>query len=165
MINFFKEGFLFIRKNPEILFSLFLIFIIPLVLYYNSFFVLKSFQKNIIDYELQTRALLAESILSILVKNYISNPEILQKTLEDFFKGNPDISKEISQLQIISYQEDGKFKILASTNPQEVGQEIKNKEKIDRLGIAWGKNENVTQLVKKGEERFWDTINLFYDKE
>lgn len=165
MINFFKEGLLFIRKNPEILFSLLLIFIIPLALYYNSFFTLRSFQKNIIDYELQTRALLVESILSILAKNYISNPEVLQKTLEDFSKENPDISKEISQLQIISLQESGKFKILASTNSQEVGQEIQDKEKKDRLAIAWGKEENVTQLFKKGEERFWDTINVFNDKE
>ena len=164
MRNFFKEGFLFIRKNPEILFSLLLIFVIPLALYYNLFFTIKSFQKNV-NYELQTRALLVESILSILAKNYISNPEILQKTLEDYFKENPDISQEISQLEIISYQEDGKFKILASTNPNKVGQEIKEREKRDRLAIAWGKEENVTQLVKKGEERFWDMINIFHDQE
>jgi signal transduction histidine kinase len=164
MRNFFKEGFLFIRKNPEILFSLLLIFVIPLALYYNLFFTIKSFQKNV-NYELQTRALLVESILSVLAKNYISNPEILQKTLEDFVKENPDISQEISQLQIISYQEDGKFQILASTDSQEVGQEIREKEKKDRLAIAWGKNENITQLVKKGEERFWDMINIFHDQE
>jgi sensor histidine kinase regulating citrate/malate metabolism len=164
MTNFFKEGFLFIRKNPEILFSLLLIFVIPLALYYNLFFTIKSFQKNV-NYELQTRAFLVESILSVLAKNYISNPEVLQKTLEDFVKENPDISQEISQLQIISYQEDGKFKILASTDSQEVGQEIREKEKKDRLAIAWGKDENVTQLVKKGEERFWDTINIFHDQE
>jgi uncharacterized protein YneF (UPF0154 family) len=147
MRNFFKEGLLFIRKNPEILFSLLLIFVIPLALYYNLFFTIKSFQKNV-NYELQTRALLVESILSVLAKNYISNPEILQKTLEDYLKENPDISKEISQLEIISYQ-DGKFKILASTNPNEVGQEIKEKEKRDRLAIAWGKEGKYHSIGEK----------------
>ncbi len=156
MIEFLKRGFNFIKKNPGILFSLFLIFIIPFTLYYNLFFVIRSFQKNI-DYELQTKALLTGNILGLMARDFISNPEMLQKRIKNLSSENP----EIEQLQIILPQPGEKFQILASTNFQEIGQEISE----TTLTLSWGKDQTIAHLKGREGERFWDVIKPFYDEQ
>jgi signal transduction histidine kinase/coenzyme F420-reducing hydrogenase delta subunit len=154
MINFFKKGVYFVKENPNLLYSLFLIIVIPLALYYNTFFTVKSFQENI-DFVFQTNALLIESIFAILSFDILEKPEILQEKIEQITKENP----EISQLRISIPEENEKFKIIAAKDPGEIGREIKG----DPIPLAWHKNQAIAYLGAKDKERFWEVIRPLQD--
>jgi len=155
MINFLKRGIVFIKENPAILYSLLLIILIPLALYYNTFFAISSFQKNI-DYGLQTKALMAESIFGIFASDIFGNPEILQEKIEKITKENPEIAK----IQVI-LSEGGKFKIVASKNFEEVGKEIS----ATSIDLAWSKNQAIANLTAENRERFWNIVKPFNNLE
>jgi signal transduction histidine kinase len=156
MINLFKRGILFIKENPKILYSLLLIIIIPLALFYNTFLSVRKFQENI-DSTLRTNVALIEDILGDFVSDFISNPEVLQKKIEKISKENP----EIQRLQI-AISENGKFKIIAAQNPEEIGREIQGKA----IEMAWGQKDAVTHLVfdEEKDERLWQVYKQFEDQ-
>lgn len=155
MINYLKKGINFIKKNPTILYSLLLIILIPLTLYYNLFFAVNSFQKNI-NYELQTKALMVESIFGIFASDIFKNPEALQVKIEKITKENPEIAK----IQVILPEEE-KFKIVASKEPQEIGKEIS----ATSIDLAWSKNQAIANLTAENGERFWNVVKPFSDPE
>ena len=155
MIPYFKKGFNFIKENPKILYSLLLIVLIPLALFYNTFFTISSFQKYI-DYELQTKALIAESIFAIFASDIFKNPEILQEKIEKITNENPEIIK----IQVI-LPEGEKFKISASKNSQEIGKEIST----TLINLAWFQNLAMANLTAENGERFWNVVKPFSDPE
>jgi signal transduction histidine kinase len=145
MIQFLKRVFGFIKENPSILYSLILIVFLPLILWWNTFFVLSSFEKNI-DFTLQKGALSLENILAEVVSDKIQEPEILQEKIQNIAKENP----EIKDLKVISFSND-KFRIIASQNREEIGKEISDPS----LSLSWSQNQNIAYLAKEQEERFW----------
>jgi signal transduction histidine kinase len=148
MIIFFKRIFGFIKENPSILYSLVLIIFLPLILWWNTFFTIKSFERNI-DFTLQTKALAIENTLAELVSDKIDSPDILQEKIEKISKENPEIKK----LRVIVFEED-KFKILASQDKKEIGEELSDPS----LAISWHQNQNIAHLMGSSEERFWSLI-------
>ena len=155
MISILKKGFDFIKKNPSLLYSLLLIILIPVTLYYNTFSAVSSFQTNL-NYELQTKAILAESILSAFISDILENPEILQQKIEKIAKENP----EITEIQVILPEKE-KFKIIASKNVEEIGKEISN----PAIDFAWSRNQTFVQLTVKEKERFWNVVKPISDPE
>lgn len=142
---FLRRIFSFIKTYPGILYSLFLIIFIPLILYYITFFITKSFQKNI-DYNLQTKALLAENIFSSFSSDFFSQPEILEKKIKEITKENPEIAK----LRILQ-EEKGEFKIIASQLPEETGKILSDPS----LALSWSQNQAIANLISEQEIRFW----------
>ena len=61
--DFFSRSFKFIQQHPGILYSFVLILVLPLILYFNTYLIAKSFQENI-DRSLQTKALMVENVLA-----------------------------------------------------------------------------------------------------
>lgn len=155
MTNFLKRGFYFIKKNPSILYSVFLIVLIPLAFYWNIFFTINSFQKNI-NFNLQTKALIVENIFAVFSSD-ISDIEILQEKIVKIVKENPEIIK----LQIIVPEKENKFAIIASQDSQEVGKEISDTS----LVLAWHQNQPIAYLGAERGERVWDVIRPIYDSE
>ena len=154
MTGFFKRIFNFIKNYPGILYSLFLIILIPAVLYFNTFFAINSFQKNI-DYNLQTQALIAESIFGSLANEFFSQPEILQKKIEEIAQEN----KEIAKLRITQEEKGGKFKIVAAQNTEEIGNLISD----PFLSLSWAQNQAIADLINEQGERFWKVTRPIYD--
>jgi len=155
MFQYIKKGVGFIRKNPTILYSFLLMVLIPLAFYYNTFFAIRSFQKNI-DYNLQTKALLAENIFGSLATETIKDPAVLNEKIKEIARQNPEIAK----IQVI-LPEDEKFKIIASKNSQEVGKNISSTS----IDLAWSQDQAIAHLVSKNGERFWIVTKPFYDSE
>ena len=154
MISFFKQGIGFIKKNPEILYSLFLVIVLPLVLYFNTVFTIKSFQENI-DFTLQSNALLVEKIFGNFASEIISQPEILQEKIKLITEENP----EISNLRVAILEND-KFKIIAALNPEEIGIEMKG----DPVQLSWHKNQAIAyKIANEKKERFWEVISPIQD--
>ena len=155
MFEFFKKIFLFIKNYPGILYSLLLIVIIPLALYYNTLLSVKSFQKNI-DFNLQTKALTAEEIFGVFAADFFPFPDILQGKIEDIARNNPEITK----LRVISVKENGDFKVIASQDSQEIGGVILSPS----FSLSWSQNQTIANLVSEKEERFWNVVKPIYDK-
>lgn len=148
MIDFLKRIFGFIKQNPLILVSLFLIIFLPLILWGNTVFIIKSFESKI-DFILQEKALIIENILAEFVSEKISEPDLLQEKLNEIVKQSP----EIKNLRIIIFEND-KFKIIVSQDQREIKQEISDPS----FSIAWHQEENIAHLISEGQERFWKVV-------
>lgn len=155
MIKFFKRVFGFIRQNPAVLYSLFLIVFLPLVLWWNTSFTIKSFEKNI-DLTLQKKALTVESILGEFISDKVSQLDVLQEKIDRISKENP----EIKRLRVITYQDD-KFKIVASQDEGELQRDISDPS----LSLAWHQEQNIAHLVGTKEERFWKLIKPIWTED
>lgn len=155
MIDFLKKGSLFIKANPNILYSLLLIIVIPFALYFNTAYTAGVFQRNV-DFIMQTNAMLTESVLGVLVSEDISSPDVLRKKVAQIAEENP----EISQLRIAVPDENEQFKISISIKEGETGLEMKG----DPVLLAWSKNQAIAYLVadEKGE-RFWEVVKPISD--
>ena len=157
MLKFFRKGLLFIKENPPILYSLFLIIIIPLTIFYITFSSAKKFQENI-DSTTRMNLSLVEGIVGNLIFDEITEREVLQEKIEKISKENP----EIRQFRII-LPENKKFKIIASQNPEEVGKPIEGKA----IEMAFAQDDAVAFLSydEQREERRWEAFRSFKDRE
>ena len=152
MLPFFQRIFNFIRTYPGILYSLLLIILIPLIIYYITFFIINSFQENI-DYNLQIKALLAGNIFSIFAGEFFFQPEILEKKIRETARENPDIAK----LRILK-EEKGEFRIIASQTPEESGKLISDPS----LTLSWSQNQIIAHLFREEGVRFWKVTRPFF---
>ncbi len=159
MFNFLKEGINFIKKNPGILYSLFLIIFLPLALFLNTFFSIKSFQENI-DYTLKTNALLIENILGSFTSDLILNPKTLQEKIIQIAKENP----EISGLRIV-LRENDQYVIIASQKPEEIESIIRGGvDFLNQITLAWNTDMAIAYLTldEKGT-RLWRMVKPLKD--
>ncbi|MCK4354871.1 HAMP domain-containing histidine kinase [Candidatus Parcubacteria bacterium] len=153
---FLKRIFSFIKNYPGILYSLLLIIVIPSALFYNTLFTAKSFQKNI-DTNLQTKALIVEDIFSIFASDIFSKPEILQEKIKKITEEN----SEITNLRVMKEKEGGNFQVVASQNPEEIG----NLFSEVSLNISWSQNQSIANLIGSKDERFWEVIKPIYNND
>ncbi|MCD6148120.1 HAMP domain-containing histidine kinase [bacterium] len=149
MFKFLK----FIKTYPGILYSLFLIIFIPLVFYLVTLFSVNAFQKNI-NSVLQTKAILAENIINVFTPGLLSQPNILERKIEQITKENPEIKK----LRFIK-QENGEFKIIASQDPKEIGAFISDPS----LAISWSQGQATAKKIKINGTRFWRVDKPIFD--
>ena len=144
------------KGNLSIFYSLLLLVVIPLAFYYNTFFTLKSFQENI-DFNLQTKALLAEVIFSTFAAETITNEGDLQPKIDQITEENP----EISSLKVILPEEE-EFEIAYSKNPEEVG--VKAME--DSIPLSWHRDQAIAYLTtNQSNGRFWEVIRPLHNAE
>lgn len=156
MVYFFKKSFLFIKRNPRILYSFSLLIIIPLSLYYITSLTLDFFQKNI-DLSLQSKALLAEDILNSFISESISQGKDIQEKIDQIAEDNP----EIDTIQII-FPKEKDFEIVYSNHSQEKGKKITE----ESIPLSWFKNQSIAHLfVAQNGERFWQVVKPLYDSE
>jgi signal transduction histidine kinase len=156
MTKFFLRIFHFIKQYPGILYSLFLILILPLILYYNTFLAAKSFQENV-DYNLQTKALIIENILGTFFSDSFDKPTALQEKIEEITKENP----EIEGLRVAVEEKGGEFRILASQNPYEIEAKVREPS----FALSFSQEQTIANLTSRNGERLWNVIKPIYDKE
>ena len=152
ILLYIKRGINFIKKNPTILYSFLLVILIPFALYYNTFFAVSSFQKNI-DYNLKTKALLIGNIFEAFASDFFNNPSVLNDKIRRITKQDSEIAK----IQIV-LREGEKFKIISSKNFQDVGKNISSIS----INLAWTQNQAIAHLVSINGERFWNITKPFY---
>lgn len=160
-------GFDFIKKHPDILYSLALIIVLPLVLYFNLNFAINSFQKNI-DAALQTQAFTVEKLLDAFLIDYLGQKEILSGKIEKIAKENPEIVfleislKEGDEFKkIISYPLENGAKqapFLDSSVQKQINESLKTGR-----SLSWQKDEAIGFLTAENEIRRWNVVRPFHN--
>ncbi|MBI4127602.1 MAG: sensor histidine kinase [Parcubacteria group bacterium] len=105
----------FFQRNLQLLYSLLLALIIPLLLVLNSYLALSASQRNM-DIELRKKALLAEDVLEAGIRPLLSDPRNLEIHALNVAKAND----EIRGLDILK-REGENFRIIASLKGGTVG--------------------------------------------
>jgi len=182
MFDLLKSGFLFIKKNPTILFSLVLIILLPIILYLNTFLTLQSLQEAI-DKNLQTQAININNILGKLIARDFpaagqANIAMLQKTIDELAGNiaannyqaqnvnNTQSNIKLENIRVI-IKENSNFKIIAAQNADEINQTIDltpslNGEEV--IAIAWAQNNDAMSPVEINNDQYWRIIKVLTDK-
>lgn len=116
---------LFSNKKFQAFYVILLITIVPAVIVFNSLVLINDFQETI-DVELHRKALLTTEIIDALFDDV--NDMSIQENLIDL----ADIIDEVDAIDVMSY-EDGHFRVLASTQPELVGDTTSQTQYI----LAW----------------------------
>lgn len=154
IFNLLKQGIVFIKDNPSIIYSLILIFIIPTCLFVNIYYTVTSFQKNV-NTTLQTEAVLIEDVIGKLISKDISDFDYLQQKVDQIQEDN----SEINNLKIYIFEEDY-FKLVAGQEEERKGMPID-----DEKALAWIHDEGIAHLTKRDGQRYWDIVKPFWDIE
>lgn len=154
IFNSLKQGIVFIKDNPSIIYSFVLIFIIPACLFVNIYYTVTSFQKNI-NTTLQTEASLIEDVIGKLISKDISDFDYLQQKVDQIQKDN----SEIKNLKIYIFEEDY-FKLVAGQEEERKGIPID-----DEKALAWIHDEGIAHLTKRDGQRYWDIVKPFWNIE
>jgi len=180
MLEFIKSGFLFIKKNPQILFSLILIFALPVSLYFNTFLTIQALQKAI-DMGLQAQSITISNTLGALLERDFpgkgrADQPMLQKTI-DVLAGTaapdaapvapPKSNVNLENIRVI-VKEGTDFKVIAAQDSSEVGQTLDldpslNGERV--IAIAWANANDVLAPVEENNDKFWRVIKVLTDKD
>jgi len=145
--SFIRQGLSFIARNKEIIYSLALIVIVPVFLFIQTSYIIKSFQENI-DYELRNKALLAGMTLDSFAFKFLSDPQLLQDRLQYLKRNYPSISDGMISVPL----EKGEgFKVVASMNKGELGS-ISNQTQDF---ISWHDNQAYARLASFKGTRYW----------
>ncbi len=153
----FKESWSFSRQKLELLYSLFLLLVIPLFIAANTLFTVRSMRSNL-DTELRKKANLANQVLGEAVVNSIdsaladdgvamaNNP--LQRTVESIADSQP----EIENLAIVA--KSGSDYVLVAASGQDLDSDVDSL----RSSLAIEQRQSIAQLVSSSvnaAERVW----------
>ena len=157
MKELFGKAIRFIKENPGIIYSLILVFFIPVAIFFNTAYTVDRFQKNI-DFVTQTKAVLAENIIALTAANLVENPEELQKLVEKITLENPEIEK--FEILVPNPDKDG-FKMIASLDPSLVGADSLELKNL----LAWNQREGIANLNSNDHGRFWEITKPVLDEQ
>lgn len=156
----FGSALKFIKNNPSIILSLALIIVLPLVLYFNTYFILYSFEKTS-ENEFLRKAAMTENAIDAMID---------QDLLEDKEKINAKIKKlkekenEILNLEILLPKDEKResYLIAASFFPDRIGKEVPD----DTFkNIAWSQSEGTAHREKINSDRILVTEKTLHDSD
>lgn len=138
----------FFKKNIGLIYSVGLIFIIPMILFFFVFFTLSRFEKNF-NHLLQTKALLLENVVASFWQEKELDFSLAQKQIETIIEKNSDVAE--IQLVAFSQEDNEKRIIVAASNKDLIGTESSDQQDFWALSL----NEGVAVLSTEGNIRFW----------
>jgi signal transduction histidine kinase len=146
-----KKGLNFVRENPRIIYSLFLVFVIPLAISFNTYYVVDRFEKNL-DTIIQSKAVLAENLINLVARDAVGKNEDLENLVREIKKGND----EIEYFKIFSFDKEKEiFTTLASTESGEISQQASPTQQVQNL-LAWNQPQGIALLDSNDRGRFWN---------
>lgn len=148
-VSTFSKGVAFVRRNPSVFYSLFLIIVVVGVIFWNSYYSLGKFQKST-DSLLQGSALLSERLFGVFAEDLIRDPEKLSEKVGRILRENPNVSNIVV---LEKSGEDG-FRVTTSTNPDDMGRIVDDPFYF----LAWSQEEGVAFLGNESGERFWNVL-------
>lgn len=149
----------FIKKNPGILFSLALIVLIPVLIFFNIFFIISAFQEHLDD-SLHSKAILGQTIFALLASEYIQQPEIIQSQIEQMQK--MEGGEKIIDLQVIAPGKEGELEVKAAKNQNKIGTTV---EMDPTIIMPWYQGRPFASLRMENNERVWFVVNTFFNQE
>jgi signal transduction histidine kinase len=155
MQEIIKRGLDFIKQNPRIIYSLVLVFIIPVAIYLNTFFTVRNFEENL-ESIIRSKAVLAEDVVKFVARDNIENPEKLQELILETKKLNSDIG--VFEVFVPTEKADG-FKVIASSNEADVEKSFVEPKDIFYHQVAWNQpNDNISFVTLDGAGRSWNVV-------
>lgn len=160
MKKFLKRGIEFVSKNPTIISSLILIFVVVSAIFLNSFFTLNKFQENL-DTTLRTKAVLAENVLGIAADKYFSDIKNNAPELETKINAIRQQSSEVSEITIYVFSDEKKdFVPLISTEHNENNPTSSETDLVAQNArkFAGSVNDAFAYVSNFEGERFWNVV-------
>lgn len=151
-----KKGFSFVSRNPQIIYTIFLIIIIPVAFLFSSQKFLKVAMDNQERLE-QDRIGLMQDIFVGFASLFMDNPQLLQEQIEDIQRQNNTIV-DFKVLKKIGDE----YRIIASMDTQEIG-------KIDddarrNLNYNWALSGGYLIFpTKEHDGRHWHAVRSIVD--
>jgi signal transduction histidine kinase len=167
MHEFLKNAFSFIRQNPDILYSVVLIVLLPLVLYVNTFLTVQSF-KTAIDDSIETQSWTIKDTLAALLardfpdKNSL-NRQILQSTIDAIAKDN----QGLENIRVIIKDSDG-YKAVAAQNRENIDKVINTDLSLNgelTVVTSWASAADMTAAVAENGMNYWRVVKPLADPE
>lgn len=154
----FEKGLDFTKRNPTILYSLFLIVAVTGTLFFNSYYSLRKFQATS-DALLKSKALLAENIFRILGSDILSDSALLQDKLDRIQEENSDVT---NVAVFTRPTDEAPFSVVASTDHEIIGTVVE--ETALPYLIAWQDARIVPAfLTNENGKRYWNVIKKVTD--
>lgn len=149
-LNLIRE---FVRKNPIVFYSLFLIVAITLTFFFYAYYSISEFQTST-DSLLQSKAVLAEKVFDTLAGDVLSDPTTLQSKIGNVQKQNNDVS----YVAVFRYNHDANnFRALASTDPTDMSDGGKTVN--DQISfLAWNSDRPIAYIGHDSQGRYWNVV-------
>lgn len=154
----FRFAASFIRKNPSIIFSLALMIIMPLALYFNTYFILNYFEKTVETEFLRKAAMIENTIDAMIDQDLLENREKLQSKINEI-KTRED---EISNLEILlpADEKHEKYIVAASYSSERIDSEV---PEDFYKSIVWTQPEGTSHREVQNSQRVIVIEKTFHD--
>ncbi|GMX58156.1 MAG: hypothetical protein YFSK_4980 [Candidatus Yanofskyibacterium parasiticum] len=164
MKRYFQNTFVFVRENPAILFSLALIVLIPLALYFYVFLTVQSFESAAMN-EIEAHDFtVSDALLAMVERDFpakdAANPEALQRSIDRIVANDT----RLKNIRVIV--KDGRdYKAIAAQNPDQVGMSIDvtpslNGESL--IAYSWvNASEDVSSEIEIAGEKLRRVVKVF----
>ncbi len=149
------EGFSFVRKNPQVLYTIFLLIIIPLAFIFTGQKFLDVSEKNQGRLEKERIGLMQDVFASTVhIREHLEKKDpFLQNIIVGISKQN----SAIKQFKILS-RRNGKNIIIASLDKSEIGKEGKiNKDLYEAAGLRL-KSSLIFETYDRNGDRHWTAV-------
>lgn len=154
----FYDVIIFIRQNPQIIYSLVLIVLIPALFFISTAFILNIFDRQL-DRNLQQQSLMLANAIEWSVAQDIVDEKNIQQKIESLKDSSPLI-RDIAVF--VRSNKADHYKTIASLNAKELNTEIQSVAN----SIAWQHNQTVARLLQdiKNGEKYWLSAVPIHDK-
>lgn len=155
MKNLLLSGVDFVRENPRILYSFVLLVFVPAAFFFNTYSLISGMERDI-DRITQRKAVLAEKIINNLISGKTDDRVFLQATIDGIIADND----EVLSLAILESENEGsRFRVVASSEPETIGQVTDNIQYI----LSWNRSEGIALLDSGSSGRFWRITRQLVD--
>lgn len=127
-----KDFFVKNKETLQLIYGVILIILIPLLIVYNTIFIINKYNKSL-DVSLQRQALTVGRSIYALLKNDLSNNDLMQKKISSLAESNPNFQ----ELEILK-PENNIFKIIASSRESNLNKEMS----FYYYELAWAQPDN-----------------------
>lgn len=150
-IDKIRRGFIFAKENPQLLYTIFLLIVIPTAFLISGENFLQAALKNQERLE-KDRIGTMQDVFVAFTKDRLNDPTFLYKRIQSIIEQN----NEVESFRVVSY-ENGQTKIIASLNQAEIGKEDIEDDRYFRSAAL---NFNSSLIFKENQNgtRHWRAI-------
>lgn len=120
----------------QLVYAVIVIILVPASLAFNTIFLLTNIQKDI-DYELNNKALMVESVIGVQLQDHIDDPAVLEEKLRFLITKLPDVRA----IEVFRFDKDDITPVVTtSESTKAVFDPVLNQ-------LAWGSNESYSKQI------------------
>lgn len=152
-----SKGFSFLGKNPQIIYTIFLLIVIPCAFLISSQWFLKVAKNNQEKLE-RDRIGLMQDIFVGFATSFVDNSIFLQEQINAIQQQNPTIT----DFKVLK-REGENYQIIASFNSEEIGQIDDDGQRVSKYNFARS-GEPLIFPAQKSDGRHWQAFRTIKDK-